>query len=231
MRVTRRDVLTGLGAGVLVGLTQAVGPAEAVAARPVLRTGSTGSAVVTLQRRLSALGYWCGSVDGSFGHLTQQAVWALQKVAGLTRDAVVGPLTWSALDAGRRPIPRYLSGTHLEVDKKRQILMVVVSGALSMTLNTSTGSGERYYSDGRWKTAYTPTGTYSIYSRYTSGWQTGPLGSMWRPAYWYKGWALHGSSSIPPYPASHGCVRVSTSAMNTLYSRGLVPVGRRIIVY
>lgn len=231
MTVTRRDVLTGLGAGVLVGLAQTMGAAEAVAARPVLRRGSTGSAVVTLQRRLSTLGYWCGSVDGSFGHLTQQAVWAVQKVAGLTRDGVVGPLTWAALDAGRRPTPRYPSGTHLEVDKARQILMVVVSGALSMTLNTSTGSGERYYSDGRWKTAYTPTGTYSIYSRYTSGWQTGPLGSMWRPAYWYKGWALHGSSSIPPYPASHGCVRVSTSAMNTLYSRGLVPIGRRIIIY
>jgi lipoprotein-anchoring transpeptidase ErfK/SrfK len=166
-----------------------------------------------------------------FGHLTQQAVWAVQKVAGLGRDGVVGPLTWAALDAGKRPTPRYRSGTHIEVDKRRQILMVVVSGALSMTLNTSTGSGARYYSDGVWKTAYTPTGTYSIYSRYTSGWQTGPLGSMWRPAYWYRGWALHGSTSIPPYPASHGCIRISTSAMNTLYSRGLVPVGRRIIIY
>jgi N-acetylmuramoyl-L-alanine amidase len=231
MRVTRRDVLTGLAAGAVVGLAQLAGPTEAMAARPVLRRGSTGSAVVTLQRRLSALGYWCGTVDGSFGHLTQQAVWAVQKVAGLGRDGVVGPLTWSALDAGRRPTPRDRSGTHIEVDKRRQIVMVVVSGALQLTLNASTGSGARYFSDGRWKTAYTPTGTYSIYSRYTSGWQTGPLGSMWRPAYWYRGWALHGSTSIPPYPASHGCVRISTSAMNTLYTRGLVPVGRRITIY
>lgn len=231
MRVTRREVLTGLAAGAVVGLAHVAGAPEAVAMRPVLRRGSTGSAVVTLQRRLAALGYWCGSADGVFGHLTQQAVWAVQKVAGLGRDGVVGPLTWAALDAGKRPTPRYRSGTHIEVDKRRQILMVVVSGALSMTLNTSTGSGARYYSDGQWKTAYTPTGTYSIYSRYTSGWQTGPLGSMWRPAYWYRGWALHGSTSIPPYPASHGCIRISTSAMNTLYSRGLVPVGRRIIIY
>ena len=231
MRVTRREVLTGLAAGAVVGLAQAAGAPQAMAARPVLRRGSTGSAVVTLQRRLAALGYWCGSADGVFGHLTQQAVWAVQKVAGLGRDGVVGPLTWAAVDAGKRPTPRYRSGTHIEVDKARQVLMVVVSGSLSTTLNTSTGSGERYYSDGRWKTAYTPTGTYSIYSRYTSGWQTGPLGSMWRPAYWYKGWALHGSTSIPPYPASHGCVRISTSAMNSLYTRGLVPVGRQIIVY
>jgi N-acetylmuramoyl-L-alanine amidase len=232
MLVTRRQVVAGLASGAFIGAVQLMGPEGASAAvRPVLRRGSSGSAVLTLQRRLNVLGYWCGSADGVFGHLTQQAVWALQKVAGLSRDGVVGALTWAALDAGRRPTPRYRSGTLIEVDKRRQIVMVVVSGALAMTLNTSTGSGERYYSDGRWKTAYTPTGSYSIYSRYTSGWQSGPLGSMWRPAYWYKGWALHGSTSIPPYPASHGCVRISTSAMNQLYSRGHVPVGRRLVVY
>jgi N-acetylmuramoyl-L-alanine amidase len=233
MTMTRRQLMTGLAAGVGVAATQAAGapPASASTTRPQLRRGSSGSAVLTLQRRLGALGYWCGTPDGSFGHLTQQAVWAVQKVAGLSRDGIVGERTWAALDAGRRPTPRYRSGTLIEVDKARQIVMVVSGGALSMTLNTSTGSGERYYSDGRWKTAYTPTGAYSIYSRYTSGWQSGPLGSMWRPAYWYKGWAVHGSSSIPPYPASHGCVRLSTAAMNLLYSRGLVPVGRQVVVY
>jgi N-acetylmuramoyl-L-alanine amidase len=232
MLVTRRQVVAGLASGAFIGAVQLMGPEAATAAvRPVLRRGSSGSAVLTLQRRLNALGYWCGRADGVFGHLTQQAVWALQKVAGLSRDGVVGALTWAALDAGRRPTPRYRSGTLIEVDKRRQIVMVVVSGTLRFTLNTSTGSGARYYSGGTWKTAYTPTGTFSIYSRYTSGWQSGPLGSMWRPAYWYKGWALHGSTSIPPYPASHGCVRVSTAGMDLLYAQGLVPVGRRIVVY
>lgn len=232
MTVTRRQILTGLASTAVVGAVHWAAPASAVAAsRPVLRRGSTGSSVVTLQRRLAALGYWCGSADGIFGHLTQQAVWAVQKVAGLSRDGVVGPLTWGALDAGRRPTPRYLSGTLIEVDKRRQIAMVVSSGALALTLNASTGSGQQYYSDGRWKTAYTPTGTFSVYSRYPSGWQSGPLGSMWRPAYWYKGYALHGSTSIPPYPASHGCVRVSTAGMDRLYAKGYVPIGRRVVVY
>ncbi|MCA1782807.1 MAG: peptidoglycan-binding protein [Dermatophilaceae bacterium] len=231
MVVTRRRLIAGLASSAFIGAVDIAGAQAAPAAvRPVLRRGSSGSAVVTLQRRLAALGYWCGSADGVFGHLTQQAVWAVQKVAGLSRDGVVGARTWGALDAGRRPTPRARSGTLIEVDKSRQIVMVVVSGALRFTLNTSTGSGERYFS-GTWKTAYTPAGTYSIYSRYTSGWQDGPLGSMWRPAYWYKGWAIHGSTSIPPYPASHGCVRVSTSAMNLLYAQGLVPVGRSLVVY
>lgn len=232
MVVTRRRLITGLASSAFIGAVSIAGAQGAPAAvRPVLRRGSSGGSVVTLQRRLATLGYWCGSADGVFGHLTLQAVWALQKVAGLGRDGVVGPLTWGALDAGRRPTPRYRSGTLIEVDKRRQIVMVVVSGALTMTVNTSTGNAARYFSGGTLKTAYTPTGTYSIYSRFTSGWQSGPLGSMWRPAYWYKGWAIHGSTSIPPYPASHGCVRVSTAAMNRLYAGGHVPIGRRIVVY
>lgn len=232
MEMTRRQLMTGVASSAVLGAVHVAGATDAAAAvRPVLRRGSSGSAVVTLQRRLSALGYWCGAADGAFGHLTQQAVWALQKVAGLSRDGVVGARTWGALDTGRRPTPRNRSGTAIEVDLRRQIAMVVGSGALRMTLNVSTGSGERYYSGGAWKTARTPTGTYSIYSRYTSGWQSGPLGSMWRPAYWYKGWALHGSTSIPPYPASHGCVRVSTRAMDRLYADGYVPTGRRVVVY
>jgi lipoprotein-anchoring transpeptidase ErfK/SrfK len=33
---------------------------------------------------------------------------------------------------------------------------------------------------------------------------------MYSPWYFYGGYAIHGSSSVPPYPASHGCVRVTT---------------------
>jgi lipoprotein-anchoring transpeptidase ErfK/SrfK len=29
---------------------------------------------------------------------------------------------------------------------------------------------------------------------------------MWRPNYFYGGYALHGSTSVPTYAASHGCV-------------------------
>jgi len=36
---------------------------------------------------------------------------------------------------------------------------------------------------------------------------------------------------VPAYPASHGCVRVSLSAMDMLWRSGRVPVGRRVTVY
>ena len=59
-----------------------------------------GPAVRALQQRLSALGYWLGTPDGTFGASTDQAVYALQKAAGICRDDIVGPLTAAALAAG-----------------------------------------------------------------------------------------------------------------------------------
>jgi len=230
MDLTRRAALRAAvataGAGAMVLAT----PGGALAAYPTLRRGSTGSAVRTLQSRLSDLRYWCGTVDGVFGGLTEQAVLALQKAAGISRDGIVGPATWSRLSAGVRPSVRTLSGTWVEVDKARQLFLHVVDGRLTMALNTSTGSGQRYWSRGAWHVAVTPSGSYRVY-RKVDGWDDGPLGSLWRPAYFNGGIALHGYGSVPAYPASHGCVRVSLSAMDMLWRSGRVPVGRRVTVY
>jgi hypothetical protein len=37
-----------------------------------------------------------------------------------------------------------------------------------------------------------PAGRFHIYCRYSGGWQPGPLGSMYRPNYFYGGYAVHG---------------------------------------
>ena len=68
-------------------------------ARPVLKNGSTGEAVKTLQARLNELGYSCGVVDGIFGAKTVAAVKSFQSANGLTVDGIVGAQTWAALDA------------------------------------------------------------------------------------------------------------------------------------
>lgn len=225
---SRRTVLAaGAGAGAL-GL---IGAPQATAAPNAMVLGSSGPSVVRLQNRLNALGYWVGTADGSFGALTQQAVWAVQKAAGQRRSGRADLALQGALQRGIRPVPRTKSGNVIEVDLRRQLLMVVTNGKLRFTINTSTGNGERYYSQGTWSTAVTPTGSYSIYRRYTAGWETGPLGSMWKPAYWYRGWAIHGSGSIPPYPASHGCCRVSNPSMDMLYATNVVAMSARVWVY
>lgn len=223
----RRTLLLGvgtLGAGLLAG----IGPASAAS---TLRKGSKGAEVTTLQKKLWALRYWCGTADGSFGHLTQQAVWALQKSAGLSKDGVVGPKTWAALNNGVQPSRRIKSGIGFEVNLSRQVMILTTQGRLGYILNTSTGSGERYYSGGRWKTATTPKGDFSMFRLYSKGWQSGPLGDLYRPGYYDRGWAVHGSSSIPPYPASHGCCRISTAASDLLWSVSWFREGRRVLIY
>ena len=57
-----------------------------------------GEDVSDLQRRLLALCYDCGKVDGYFGTLTRAAVIAFQRDHGLETDGIVGTLTRAALD-------------------------------------------------------------------------------------------------------------------------------------
>lgn len=65
--------------------------------RPVLKRGSTGEDVKTLQRNLTQLMFYDGAIDGKFGVETENAVKAFQANNRLTADGIVGPDTWSAL--------------------------------------------------------------------------------------------------------------------------------------
>jgi peptidoglycan hydrolase-like protein with peptidoglycan-binding domain len=67
--------------------------------QPMLRVGSVGDAVRQAQDLHVGHGATI-SVDGQFGQLTQRAVVEFQRSAGLSPDGVVGPRTWSALEAG-----------------------------------------------------------------------------------------------------------------------------------
>ncbi|MBR5345890.1 MAG: peptidoglycan-binding protein [Clostridia bacterium] len=74
----------------------------------VLRNGSSGDEVVTLQKQLISLGYLLSSADGKFGPATLNAVKAFQQVNGLTADGEVGQMTWTALFSGNalpKPTP------------------------------------------------------------------------------------------------------------------------------
>ncbi|MBT0769092.1 murein L,D-transpeptidase [Kineosporia sp. J2-2] len=205
--------------------------AAASAARPTLRRGSSGQAVRTLQKRLNALGYWTGgAADGEFGGLTEQAVFALKKVAGLKRDGVVGPKVWRALDRGVRPKARSTTGHVIEIDKKRQVLKIVNDGRVTYTLNTSTGTGRSYVSQGSTHIASTPSGHFRVF-RQIDGYRHAPLGVLYRPKYFNGGIAVHGSNSVPPYAASHGCARLSNTAINWIWNSNKMPIGTRVWVY
>ena len=57
-----------------------------------------GEDVAELQRRLGALGFSAGRVDGILGPDTATAIGALQENAGLTADGICGPDTVAVLD-------------------------------------------------------------------------------------------------------------------------------------
>jgi peptidoglycan hydrolase-like protein with peptidoglycan-binding domain len=197
-----------------------------------LKVGAKGAEVVALQKRLTELGYWNGKADGNFGGTTQQAVFALQKAAGIGRDGTVGPKTRKALDAGIRPTAKSKAGSGylVEINLKKQLLMFVKDGAVVATLNTSTGSNRHYDYQGQTYLADTPTGHFKV-GRQIDGMRHGPLGDLYRPKYFNGGIAMHGSPSIPPYPASHGCARLSNAAINWIWSTGKVPLKTKVWVY
>ena len=41
---------------------------------------------------------------------------------------------------------------------------------------------------------------------------------MYRPVYFHGGYAVHGMTSVPAYPASHGCVQMTVPAMDRMWS-------------
>ncbi len=185
---------------------------------PRLNLGDHGAAVLSLQRRLAALGYQVPKPDGEFGSETHHAVVAFQKVNRLDRDGVAGPKTLKALERPRRPSPRSRGGFHIEADLTLQVVYVVSKGAIEGILDASSASGGQYVVDGDVRIAHTPEGSFEI-ERKINSWHRSPLGLLYRPAYFVGGYALHGAPSVPPFPASHGCIRITTTAMDKLYDR------------
>ena len=63
----------------------------------VVKTGSRGQIVKTIQTKLKRWGYYNGSVDGIFGTQTKTAVMYFQRKNGLTVDGIVGSATAKAM--------------------------------------------------------------------------------------------------------------------------------------
>ncbi len=179
-----------------------------------------------------ALHYWLGGSDSTFDHLTEQAVYAFQKINNLVVDGRVGPKTRAALEQPSVAVAQTADGRAVEVDKTRQVLLAVADGQIEWIFNISTGTERPYrHPDGRTALADTPVGRFTMY-RHVDGWDKGRLGPLYRPKYFHRdGIAVHGYSRVPPYPASHGCVRVTLEAMDFIWSGDLLPIGAPVLVH
>ena len=159
---------------------------------PALEMGSHGPAVLALKQRLWHLHYALPGVDAGFGYRTYEAVLAFQKVNWMPRTGRVDGAVWRALSRASVPTPRVRSGDYLEVDKSRQVVMEVRGGRVERVIHASTGASGN-----------TPVGNWHVYSE-VAGWSW----VLWQPMYFLRGFAIHGYPEVPPWPASHGCVRV-----------------------
>ncbi len=63
----------------------------------VVKVGSQGTVVKTVQTKLKRWGYYTGSIDGIFGAKTKAAVQYFQRKNGLTADGIVGTATAKAM--------------------------------------------------------------------------------------------------------------------------------------
>jgi lipoprotein-anchoring transpeptidase ErfK/SrfK len=199
------------------------------AARGTNEPEQSRAKVTEAEQRLADLGYWIVKVDGVKDDSTRQAVIAFQKAEGLKRTGVLTDSVLESIRNASRPAARYGGESHVELDLTRQILLLVDdSGQVSRVLAISSGSGERYFSEGKWQKAITPTGQFKV-TRQIKGVRKAPLGMIYYPSYFHEGWAIHGSNSVPVTPASHGCARVPRFAEKEL--SGLLHVGMPVYVY
>jgi PKD repeat protein len=185
---------------------------------PRLSYGSRGAAVAQLAAQLRTLHY-AAPFTAVFDGRLLDAIYAFQKVQNLPRTGVVDPAFWQRLNNPSTPAPRYgQPADHLEVNKPRQVLYVVRGGRVALILPVSTGGGGHY----------TPVGRFAIY-RKVVGFDPSPLGTLYDPMYFTGGYAIHGNPSVPPFPASHGCVRVPMWIAARLYETN--PYGETVYVY
>jgi PKD repeat protein/lipoprotein-anchoring transpeptidase ErfK/SrfK len=186
---------------------------------PRLAPGVRSRAIAQLGAQLRRLHY-AAPAGATFDSRMVDAVYAFQKVNHLPRTGVVDARFWSALASSRLAQPRFTEpASHLEVNKGLQVLYVVRSSRVALIVPISTAGVPG---------TFTPVGQFAVY-RKVVGFDPSPLGTLYDPLYFTGGYAIHGNPSVPPYPASHGCVRVPMWVAPNLFET--VPYGETVDVY
>jgi lipoprotein-anchoring transpeptidase ErfK/SrfK len=197
----------------------------------VLALGMHGTAVRNMQARLAALKYYPGKIDGQFGLDTLEAVWAFKEVQGFPINFANQDVVSIAVE--RRLVhpraPKVLVPTggsmRVEVNMGNETLVLYNRNKVELISHVSTGGGYYFCNHGSCGYAITPTGNYRALG-YTNGWIQVPLGQMYNSV-WFIGevFAIHGEfdSSVPFYPASHGCVRIPFDIANLFHTLIKIP--------
>jgi peptidoglycan hydrolase-like protein with peptidoglycan-binding domain len=224
-----------------------------------LERGIAGDDVAMVQQRLNDLGFDPGPIDGIYGGVTIQSVWAYEKlVLGTPREQATGVVTPALWERMREPLsvlPRRPTGglrNHTEIYLPEQVMVVFHADVPTLITHISSGELDEfgqpavYCEEVTYDTdnngdlleepitdfvcAYAKTpGGVFRYEREITGIRSGPLGDMWDPVYFNYGIAVHGALNVPLEPASHGCVRIPMHI--SAYFQDLVELGEAVLVW
>ena len=215
----RGRAITILRALLILSLTFAL-----VGIAPQPAEAASRTTIRQVQRNLTRLGIRV-AIDGIEGPETRQGVCAARRLLryGTVRRSSVTKADLRALRRAEAwPKPRQGS-RYLSVDQTCQMVYQARGGKWVRIMKASTG-----------KPGYrTPNGSYRIQWRWP-GWHNsssypGTSANMYNSLYFRGGYAIHGSRSVPYYPASHGCVRISVANARRIFPE--VPNGTRVYIY
>jgi lipoprotein-anchoring transpeptidase ErfK/SrfK len=134
---------------------------------------------------------------------------------------VAGGDFWERIFVATTPTPRNNDvGTRLEIDLTRQVILMITDNQVWKIVHCSTGSSGRR----------TRTGHFQISTK-QKGWVAAVTvrGMMYYPSYVVSLTAIHGYRSVPPYPASHGCIRVPVWMAEEIFYE--TPSGTTVDIY
>jgi len=183
---------------------------------PDLDPGDRNSVVRIFNHLLVHEGYY--TTHGKhYSARTEWAVMAFRKVNGMRRTYNANPAIFRKLadHRGSFNLKYPGAGRHVEVDISRQVMVLADNGKHKYTFPVSTGAPA------------TPTirGHFHFYSR-QAGYNSH---GMYYSVYFHGGYATHGYNPVPPYPASHGCVRNPIPDSRFIYN--WIRLGESIYVY
>ncbi|NQV07718.1 murein L,D-transpeptidase [bacterium] len=188
---------------------------------PAMDIGSEGPDVVVLQNALAERGLYRGPIDGIYDSEVSYGVVTLKKVMDVERTFSFGPSDWQLLSRFELPkLPdRPDEPDRVEVDIGRQVLYVILDGEVETIVAISSGGSYTYFSPNQQTlvSAGTPRGDFNLF-HFATGWHCDPVTTwcIYNPWSFTPYYAIHGYGSVPAYPASHGCVRVTVTDADSL---------------
>lgn len=187
------------------------------------------------QTMLRSLGIPTGPIDGVWGPQTARGLCTFRAISGQTPSRrALDTSTYkklhsynNAYSSIRSKSAPSLRGekTYLKLYQQCQTMLYVENGKYKKVLPVSTGTNGHKTPNGVYRLGYTQRGwkCSNLYPESCSRQSTGQFknvsryGNMYNMRHVTGAIYVHGSTSVPTYPASHGCIRVTTQYSDWMY--------------